>query len=48
MKITIKSYEETRSIETEKDDLTLEETMILIKDLLKSMYHHETVDKYWE
>jgi len=47
MKITIESHGQKRSIETENDDLKFEDTMELIKDLLKSMYHHQTIDDYW-
>ena len=48
MKISIKHYDETLTIETERDDLKFDEFMDLIKRLSISMYSEEIVNKYWQ
>ena len=48
MKITIEHYGIKHSFETENDDLAFVDTMDLIKDMLKSIYHIDTINEYWE
>ena len=48
MKISIKHYTETLTIEDERDDLKFDEFMDLIKRLSVAMYSEEVVNKYWQ
>lgn len=48
MKITIEHYDETISIETKYDDLTISEYMDLIKRLSISIYSEELVNQFWD
>jgi len=48
MKITIESYDITRSIQTENEGLTFSEFMELFIELAKGMYCEKLVDEYFE
>lgn len=48
MKITIKHYEKTYSIDLGHDDVVFDEFMETVKDLSKAMWSEGTVDEYWE
>lgn len=48
MRISVKHYEEEITIENERDDLTIEEFMDMIKRLSISIYSETLVNKYWE
>jgi len=47
MKITIKHYDKTYSINIDRDDLHIDETIELIQDLLKSIYSEDLIKKHW-
>ena len=50
MKLTLKHYETTYSIEQPKEDLTLEEVMEqMVRPVIKSMgYPEECFNEWWE
>ena len=48
MKITIKHYGIKYSVKTDHDDLTLVDTMDLIKELMTSIYCEKLVNEYWD
>jgi len=48
MKVTIKHYEKTYSIDLGTDEVTFENYMETIKDLSKAIWSEETVNQYWE
>ena len=48
MKIIIKHYERTYSIDLGHDDVVFDEFMETMKDLSKALWSEETINKYWE
>ena len=48
MKITIKHYEKTYSINLGHDDVAFPTFMEAIKDLSKALWSEQTVNEYWE
>jgi|TARA_E500000178_G_scaffold313423_1_gene330805 hypothetical protein len=48
MKIIIKHYERTYSIDLGADDIKFEDYMEAIKDISKSIYHEDLINEYWE
>lgn len=48
MKITIKHYERTYSIDLGADDIKFEDYMEAIKDLSKALWSEDLVNEYWE
>ncbi len=48
MKITIKHYEKTYSIDLGHDEVVFDEFMETVKDLSKAPRSEELVNKYWE
>ena len=48
MKITIKHYEKTYSIDLGHDDVVFDEFMETVKDLSQTIYLHETIKEYWK
>ena len=48
MKITIKHYERTYSIDLGHDEVVFDEFMETIKDLSKALWSEKLVNEYWE
>lgn len=48
MKITIKHYDKTYSLDLGADDITFVDYIEAIKDLSKAIYHPDTINEYWE
>ena len=48
MKITIKHYERTYSIDLGTDEVVFDEFMEAINDLSKALWSAELVNEYWE
>jgi hypothetical protein len=48
MKIKIKHYEKTYSVDLGTEEVVFTEFMETVKDLSKALWSEELVNKYWE
>lgn len=48
MKITIKHYERTYSIDLGADDIKFDEFMETVKDLSRAIWSEQLVNEYWQ
>jgi hypothetical protein len=48
MKITIKHYEKTYSLDLGTDEVSFDKFMEAVKDLSKVLWGAELIDEYWE